>query len=122
MTMSRRLLQAALLGAAAAAAVACSSSTPAAPAGPPPTVTVKLTIDAGGADKVSFTDPGAPGGVRTTDLGQVGSFKTSVPKGTTVAVTLSGLAGYVVTTCSITDETDQLVYVRGRDTCSFVAT
>ncbi|WIV61428.1 hypothetical protein [Amycolatopsis nalaikhensis] len=106
--------------------VGCSVSTP--PATPtvsaPAAQKITLNVGAFGADQISYTDPTAPGGVRTEQLPGFMtpvSHKITVDKGTTVAVALSGYADRPVTQCTITDETDRLVYVRGKDSCMFVA-
>lgn len=112
-----------IIAAALMALAGCSTSTP--PAAPtttaPAAQTVTLTVDANGADQIAYTDPSAPGGVKTQEVSGVFSAKTTVPKGSTVAVTLSGFDGHPVTECTITDATDQLVYVKGKDSCTYVA-
>lgn len=112
-----------IIAVALVALAGCSTSTPpaATTTAAPPVQTVTLTVDANGADQISYTDPSAPGGVKTQEMSGVFTAKTTVPKGSTVAVTLSGFEGHPVTECTITDETDQLVYVKGKDSCTYVA-
>ncbi|MFE0028499.1 hypothetical protein [Amycolatopsis sp. NPDC059021] len=116
------LFQAALMALPLAALAATVVSTPArVPAPPIPMITV--TIGALGARQITFTDPMAPGGLRREELTphSAKSFKVKIPLGMTITVTLSGFDGHPVTECSIGDETEGQVYVRGTDSCSYVA-
>ncbi|UOX85300.1 hypothetical protein MUY14_26285 [Amycolatopsis sp. FBCC-B4732] len=117
-----------IIAAAALTLAACSSTStdiPASPTGSEPVAEkVTLTVGGLGADQIAYTDPTASGGVRTEQIPGLStpvSHKITVDKGSTVSVTLSGFADRPVTECTITDATDQVVYIRGKDQCTYVA-
>lgn len=111
----------ALAIAAVTLVTACSGSpdTPAPSSGS--SAMVAVTVGGAGADTVSYTDPASPGGVATARIDSVYAVQVNVPRGTTVNVTLSGIAGFVTPKCWISDVTDKLVYVTSTSTCTYVA-
>lgn len=116
------LLQAALMALPLTAlAAACLSSPVSVPSLPRPTVTI--TVSGAGARQITCTDPLSPNGVRYVTMSPrtPASFQVTVPKGTTVTVRLSDCPDQSATQCSIGDETGQLVYAWGRDSCTHVA-
>ncbi len=85
---------------------------------------VTLNVGGFGGEHVSYTDPSVPGGVGSETLPNSRtpfSSKIVVPKGSTVAITWSGTADAVLIRCTVTDETDRLVLVEGKENCSYVA-